>query len=77
MTPNGSSIGSDAATGASAELYDPASDTWSAVPPMPEARSDGAVAVLKDGSVLLAGGSTEQSQGSVVLSSAIRFVPAH
>jgi hypothetical protein len=77
VTPNGSSIGSDAATGASAELYDPASDTWSAVPPMPEARSDGAVAVLKDGSVLLAGGSTEQSQGSVVLSSAIRFVPAH
>ena len=75
-TPNGSSIGSHAATGASAELYDPASDTWSAIPPMPEIRSRGAVAVLKDGSVLLVGGSIEQSGGSVVLSSAIRFVPS-
>lgn len=36
-TPNG--VGSDAATGASVELYDPTTDTWSPLPPMPEVRS--------------------------------------
>ena len=75
-TPNGSSMGSTAGTGASAELYDPVSDTWTDAPPMAEVRSNAAVAVLKDGSVLLVGG-FNYPKGSVMLSSAIRFVPAH
>jgi hypothetical protein len=63
-----------------AELYDPTTDAWSPLPPMPEARAGGAAVVLTDGSVLLVGGYTEQpgEQGSerIVLTSAIRFVPS-
>ena len=75
-TPNGSSLGSGAATGASAELYDPTLDTWSPLPSMPDVRAGGAAVVLEDGSVLLVGGLIEQLQGRVVLASAIRFVPS-
>ncbi len=57
---------------AAAELYDPATDTWSPLPPMPEARAGGAAVVLTDGSVLLVGGYND----SIVLTSAIRFVPS-
>lgn len=64
----------------STELYDPATDTWTPLPPMPEARAGGAAVILTDGSVLLVGGHTEQpgEQGSerIVLTSAIRFVPS-
>jgi hypothetical protein len=73
-TPNGSSVGFEQSRGTLNELYDPVADTWSASTPMPEARSDGRVAVLKDGSVLLVGGFIEDSNGRVALSSAIRFV---
>jgi hypothetical protein len=39
-----------------ADLYDPATDTWSALPALPEPRAEGAAAVLGDGSVIIAGG---------------------
>ena len=64
---------------ASAEAYDPATDTWSPLPPMPEPRAGGAAVVLADGSVLLVGGYTEkageQGRERIVLASAVRFVP--
>ena len=43
---------------------------------MPEVRAGGATVVLADGSVLLTGGYIDTLEGSVVLSSAIRFVPS-
>jgi hypothetical protein len=62
-------------TSASAELYDPPTETWSPLSPMPEPRAGGVAVVLKDGSVLLAGGYSERPPGeSIVLTSAIRFV---
>ena len=77
--PEGSPF-SDTYTTTSAELYDPKTDTWSPLPPMPEARAGGATVVLADGSVLLVGGYSEQpaeDSGSewMVLPSAVRFVP--
>ncbi len=63
-------------TSASAQLYDPATNIWSPLPPMPEARAGAAAVVLRDGSVLLAGGSDYRPPGDQVgLTSAIRFVP--
>ncbi len=62
----------------SAELYDPTTDTWSPLPPMPEARAGGTAVVLTDGSVLLVGGYTNRLAASLhetVPASAIRFVP--
>jgi hypothetical protein len=41
---------------ADAEIYDPATDTWSATDPMPVARSGGTAVLLEDGSVLIVGG---------------------
>jgi hypothetical protein len=49
-----------------AQFYDPASNTWSAAPPMPGPQSGGAAVALTDGSVLLVGGPNN---------SAARFVP--
>lgn len=66
---------------ASADLYDPATNTWSSLPPMPAGRAAGPAAVLTDGTVLLVGGYderlTQDGYELVVLPSAIRFVPAH
>jgi hypothetical protein len=66
----------------SASLYDPATDTWLALPPMPEPRAGGASAALADGSVLIVGGYTEATNpdescgwGSTGLASTVRFVP--
>jgi N-acetylneuraminic acid mutarotase len=39
-----------------AEIYDPATDTWTATAPMPVARSSGTAVLLEDGSVLIVGG---------------------
>jgi hypothetical protein len=65
---------------ASAELYDPATNTWSPLPAMPGPRAGGAAVVLADGSVLLVGGYTEkageQGRERIVLASANRFVPS-
>ena len=62
-------------TTAVAELYDPATNTWS---PLPEARAGGAAVVLTDGSVLLVGGYNDPQPPEVRidLTSAIRFVPS-
>ena len=73
----GSIVGYSAYTSASAQLYDPATNTWSPLPPMPEARSGAVSLVLRDGSVLLAGGSNFRPPGEQIsLTSAIRFVPS-
>ena len=73
-TPNGANVT------ATAEAYDPATDTWSPLLPMPGSRAGGAAVVLAEGSVLLVGGYTEKSgeQGRerIVLGTAIRFVPS-
>jgi hypothetical protein len=67
-------------TTAIAELYDPTTNTWSPLPPMPEPRAEGAVVVLADGSVLLVGGYSDppplQGGERVILASAVRFVPS-
>jgi hypothetical protein len=68
-------------TAAVVEIYDPANNTWSAMPSMPEARAGGAVVVLADGSILLVGGYDDPknpdgfSGDRIDLPSAIRFVP--
>jgi hypothetical protein len=70
-----------------ADLYDPATDTWTTLPPMPEPRARGAAVALPDGSVLLVGGDgvfdhcslvnadCECGEGTTGLASAVRFVP--
>jgi hypothetical protein len=70
-----------------ADLYDPATDTWTTLPPMPEPRSGGAAVALPDGSILLVGGDgvfddcplvnagCECGEGITGLASAVRFVP--
>jgi hypothetical protein len=58
-----------------AELYDPATNSWTELPPMPSGRSAGAVAMLADGSVILVGGSVPDPEGQRILGSAVRLVP--
>jgi hypothetical protein len=58
-----------------AQLYDPATNTWSKLPPMAEPRSGGATVVLSDGSVMLADGVTETTEEMNQVTSATRFVP--
>jgi hypothetical protein len=61
---------------AAADIYDPASDTWTPGPPMPEPRAGAATTVLADGSVLLAGGYSDDADGtSSILTTATRFIP--
>lgn len=59
------------------EAYDPGDGTWTRMPSMPTARTDGAVVVLQDGSVLLVGGAVPGNEaGSIVETlSAIRLIP--
>ena len=69
----------------SASLYDPATDAWTALAPMPESRAGGAAVTLTDGSVVIVGGYNEtltfddtdcQTQDQPTgLASAVRFVP--
>jgi hypothetical protein len=64
-----------------AELYDPATNLWTALPPMPLPRAGGAAVSLADGSILLVGGTYEMersldcSEGPTGLVTTIRFVP--
>jgi len=65
---------------ATAEILDPATDGWSRLPPMPEARAGGAAIALPDGSVLLVGGFNDATPAVACdqpggLSSTVRFVP--
>ncbi|KFA91342.1 kelch repeat-containing protein, partial [Archangium violaceum] len=57
---------------ASAELYDPASDSWSLAPPLDTARAAHTATLLPSGKVLLAGG----RHGSTPLRSAELYDPA-
>lgn len=58
-----------------AELYDPATNTWSPLPPMPEPRRGGAIVALPDGSTFLVGGENYNGEEWTFLTSATRFVP--
>jgi hypothetical protein len=68
---------------ATTDIFDPATNSWSAGPSMPDIRDNGAAVLLKDGSVLVAGGDLgEQGQPSTpggwpmdCLASAVRLVP--
>ena len=57
----------------SAVLYDPATDTWLPLPPMPEPRAGGTPVVLADGSVLIAAitSCTNTSNPSVMLAAGL------
>jgi len=67
-----------------ADLYDPATNTWLELPPMPEPRAGGAAVLLDDGSVLVVGGDDGRptclqdacncGEGSTGTSSAVRFI---
>lgn len=60
----------------SAELYDPDAGTWTPTGSLATARWGGAAALLPDGSVLVAGGSTVRSGGTLAaLRSAERYDP--
>ena len=60
LVVGGSTVSSSASTGyvnnASAEIYDPAADTWTSTPPMNAARSHHTATLLPDGKVLVVGG---------------------
>jgi hypothetical protein len=58
-----------------AELYDPVTDSWVALPPMPVVRSGGVAATLTDGSIVLAGGFAEYAEEYVLQQNAVRLVP--
>lgn len=59
---------------ASAELYDPTDDTWTALPDMPEPRGRAGAATLGDGSVMLAGGHFYPTDDTVLyLASTVRL----
>ncbi len=62
---------------AAAELYDPATGSWSTLPALPQPRMDGAAILLSDGSALLVGGQGESAacQGCTGIASAVRFIP--
>lgn len=59
-----------------AELYDPDTSEWVALPPMPDGRSGGALATIADGSIVLVGGLADPgSEEQTLLTSAVRLVP--
>ena len=64
LVAGGSTVSSAAAKGyvnnASAEIYDPVANTWTATPPMGAARSHHTATLLPDGKVLVVGGENVQ-----------------
>ena len=61
---------------ASAELYDPATGTWSSTGSMTTPRSGASASLIKSGSVLVAGGFSPASPNSAVVASAELYDPA-
>src|SRR6266568_2145871 len=61
---------------ASAELYDPATGTWSATGSLATSRTDHTATLLPSGKVLVVGGSTRDYTGDHVLASAELYDPA-
>ncbi len=57
-----------------ARLYDPATDTWLSLPPMPTGRQGGMTIALADGSVLLIGGNETSTDSDAA--TAVRFAPS-
>jgi hypothetical protein len=72
------SFQTSALTNTSADIYDPVTNSWSPLPPMPAARAGGAAVALTDGSVLFVGGYVWQALDAggqqEALASAVRFV---
>ena len=69
--------GTDGRTGlpaASAQLYDPVSETWTATGALAEARAGHSATLLRDGRVLVAGGAIDPD-GEMVLDSAELYDP--
>ena len=64
-------------TTAAAQAYNPATDTWSALPPMPDPRAGGATVTLADGSILMIGGYvvSPPDGDQADIASAVRFLP--
>src|SRR6266568_4462310 len=61
---------------ASAELYDPATGTWSATGSLATSRTDHTATLLPSGKVLVVGGSTRDYTGDHVLANAELYDPA-
>jgi hypothetical protein len=65
---------------ADVDVYDPATDSFTAVAPLPDGRQDGDLAVLGDGSVLFVAGATAANPTSTpgcpsARSDAVRYLP--
>ncbi len=76
-------IGGEGLSGApldSVEVFDPASETWSGLPELPEARSNHTTTLLEDGRLLVVGGARSNQNGSPspegVLSTAVLYDPS-
>lgn len=61
VTGGSATIGSSTTYFASADIYDPATNTWSPAAPMGVARAGHSATLLPDGTVLVAGGRTDNS----------------
>jgi hypothetical protein len=76
----GGELGADTDKLDSVELFDPASETWSALPALPEPRSNHTATLLTDGRVLIAGGGDNASigipSGEEATATALLFDPA-
>ena len=61
----------------SAGLYDPATNTWSALAPLPTPRADSTALLLADGSVLIVGGrgADQLCDDCTGITGAVRFIP--
>ena len=60
---------------ASAELYDPASGTWTRTASMNDARFDHTATLFPDGTLLVAGGLVDEGDPSTVLATAELYDP--
>ncbi len=75
VQPNIGGPAPDALTLASAEVYDPGTRSWTVIGSMTEARAGYTATLLLDGTVLVAGGHRNDSDGTTLLSSAELYDP--